>query len=252
MIINMTGAGGGGAGLNFNVVRYATESALLAAVPKENTIGIITTTPITSWFFDAEEPETVADGMVWFPTGTSSQVEFNALKKNGLQVYPISAKQYVSGKWVDKTAKSYQGGKWVDWITYLYNQGNELADITGGWNVFNGENGSSSKKSNCLHLESATSGYSHMSVVATENAISRGTYSILNFAINFTRVDDHGIDFGISETKPTSFTDSSDGYTTINTVGEHTVTYDISSFDSFYVHMYSQGGIADVYKVWLS
>lgn len=76
-----------------------------------------------------------ATGQIWNSTGTSSPVEFNALKKNGLQVYPISAKQYISGKWVDKTAKSYQGGKWVDWITYLYNLGDECEDITGGWTV---------------------------------------------------------------------------------------------------------------------
>lgn len=117
------GPGGGGASLNFAVKAYSSEAELLAAVPKENTIGIITTTPITSWFFDAEEPETVADGMVWFPTGTSSTLAFNALKKNGIQVYPISAKQYVGGAWVDKTAMSYRGGEWVDWITYLYRKG---------------------------------------------------------------------------------------------------------------------------------
>lgn len=76
---------------------------------------------------------TAQDGMVHFMIGTSSSTPFNALKKNGLQVYPLSAKQYVSGAWVDKTAKSYQGGRWVDWITYLYNMGDECAKITGGW-----------------------------------------------------------------------------------------------------------------------
>lgn len=56
-----------------------------------------------------------ATGQAWILTGASSQVAFNALKKNWLYVYPISAKQYVNGAWVDKTAKSYQGGKWVEW-----------------------------------------------------------------------------------------------------------------------------------------
>jgi hypothetical protein len=58
--------------------------------------------------------------MVWVFIGKSSAVAFNALKKNGIQVYPISAKQYVNGAWVDVTAKSYQNGKWVDWILYCY------------------------------------------------------------------------------------------------------------------------------------
>ena len=112
-----------GTKLNFKVVGYATEAELLADTPKENTIGIITTNNITGWLFSATEPESPTDGMVWISTGTFSPVEFNAMKKNGIQVYPISAKQYISGAWVDKTAKSYQGGKWVDWITYLFKEG---------------------------------------------------------------------------------------------------------------------------------
>lgn len=78
-------------------------------------------------YIDAE------DGAVWIYTGTSSPAEFNALKKNGIQVYPISVKQYVNGEWVGVTAKSYQNGAWVDWVTYLYNKGNEYTDLTGGF-----------------------------------------------------------------------------------------------------------------------
>lgn len=51
-------------------------------------------------------------------------------------IYPISAKQYVSGAWVDKTAKSYQNGAWIDWITYLYNKGNQYTALTGGWTSY--------------------------------------------------------------------------------------------------------------------
>lgn len=131
MIFNVTG--GGGAALNFKVLAYATEEALLAATPAENTIGIITETPITSWIFSATEPSPAAAGMVWISIGTSSSVEFNALKKNGLQVYPISAKQYVGGAWVDKVAKSYQGGEWVVWLIYLYKAPEEYTELTGGW-----------------------------------------------------------------------------------------------------------------------
>ena len=79
---------------------------------------------------------TLDEGFVWFPIGTSSPVGFNAVKKNGIQVYPISAKQYVGVEWVEKTAKSYQGGEWVDWFTYLYKQGHKFESITGGWSGF--------------------------------------------------------------------------------------------------------------------
>lgn len=73
------------------------------------------------------------EGETWILTGASSPVGFNALKKNGLTVYPLSAKQYIGGTWVEKTAKSYQGGAWVDWTLYLFNNGDQCVSLTGGW-----------------------------------------------------------------------------------------------------------------------
>lgn len=103
--------GGGSGGLNFKVVGGTSAPAS----PKENTIWINTNTTITSYVFSATQP-TGSAGMVWIFIVTSSNAEFNALKKNGIQVCPISAKQYVGSAWVDKIAKSYQGGEWVDWF----------------------------------------------------------------------------------------------------------------------------------------
>lgn len=113
--------GGGSGGLNFKVVSYTTESELLADTPKENTIGIITTNKITAWLISPVQPASLLDGAVWISTGTSSAVPFNALKsaKQAIHIYPIHAKQYISGAWVDLTAKSYQGGDWVDWFVTL-------------------------------------------------------------------------------------------------------------------------------------
>lgn len=112
--------GGGSEGLNFKIVSYATESELLADTPKENTIGVITSIPITGYHFGTEEPSPAAEGMVWITTGTSSSVGFNALKKNAIQVYPLSANQYVSGAWVSVEAKAYQNGEWIDFILTLF------------------------------------------------------------------------------------------------------------------------------------
>lgn len=80
--------GGGGAPLNFEVVGNQQPDN-----SKENTLWVNTDVKITSWIFSATEPENPAEGMVWFSVGTSSPVEFNALKKNGIQIYPLSAKQ---------------------------------------------------------------------------------------------------------------------------------------------------------------
>lgn len=130
-----TGGGGGGAGLNFKIVRNPKPSN-----PAENTIWVDTDVDITGWEFSTTEPENPEEGMVWITTGTASTVEFNALKKNGVMVYPLAAKQYIDGTWLDKTAKSYQNGEWVDWMMYLYNKGVEYVDpSTGkGW-AFSGK-----------------------------------------------------------------------------------------------------------------
>ena len=108
---------GGDNPLNFKVVGGTSEPSN----PKENMIWVNTNTAITSYIFSTTQPTGTA-GMVWFRTGKSSTAVFNALKKNNIQIYPASAKQYVSGTWVEKTAKSYQGGKWVDWVEQFYLQ----------------------------------------------------------------------------------------------------------------------------------
>ena len=120
--------GASGTPLNFKVVGGTSAPSS----PSENTIWVNTSTTITSYVFSATQP-TGATGMVWLQTGTTSSAAFNALKKNTINVYPSVCKQYVSNAWVSKTAKIYQSGKWVDLIFWLYNQGDECANVTGGW-----------------------------------------------------------------------------------------------------------------------
>lgn len=54
------------------------------------------------------------DGTVYFKTSTSSNTPINVLKNNNITVYPISAKQCISGALVDKVAKIWQNGEWVE------------------------------------------------------------------------------------------------------------------------------------------
>lgn len=133
--------GGGGAGLNFSVKAYASESVLPSA-GKENTIAVIAD-EINGWIFSATEPANPSEGMVWIPTGTSSTVKFNALKKNGIEVYPQSAKQYTDGEWVQIDAYMDKSGQWVQFShivtdVYLYNRGDTCDAVTGGWVGYNG------------------------------------------------------------------------------------------------------------------
>lgn len=123
--------GNGGGGIALKIIRAAS-ALTLPATAAANTIAVITETEITGWVFSATAPETPAEGVVWFATGTRSPVAVNVLKKNGIWIYPASCQQYVSGVWVAKTAKTYQSGAWVEWLYWLYDTGSkkvELRDI---------------------------------------------------------------------------------------------------------------------------
>ena len=170
---------GGGASLNFKVVGGTSAPAS----PKANTIWVNTDVAITIWRFQPYQPSTPTEGMVWISTGNTSPAMFNALKKNVIIINPISAKQYISGAWVDKTAKSYQNGAWVDWITYLYDKGNQYTSLTGGWTSY-GDSAKITFNSDHILLE-IVSGYNETWGMAyTKNKIDVTGISTLYFYID--------------------------------------------------------------------
>lgn len=129
MILNLSGGGSSGTALNFKVVGGTTQPVSAS----ENTIWVNTDTDISSWGFSATQPSSPSEGQVWIQTGTVSQAEFNALKKNTVQVYPIAVYQYISGAWAAKTAMTYQDGSWKDWLKYLFNRGDQCISMGGSW-----------------------------------------------------------------------------------------------------------------------
>lgn len=114
MIFNMDS--GGNASFNFKIVGGTSAPSSAS----ENTIWINTSTAITSWIFSTTQPSG-SSGMVWIKTGLYSMNAFNALKKNGIQIYPLNAYQYNGSSWVSKPIKIYQGGAWKTPEVYLYN-----------------------------------------------------------------------------------------------------------------------------------
>lgn len=112
--------GSGGTPLNFKIIAYGDENTLLAATPAENTFGVITEARITSWIFAFAEPTEPVEGMVWIEVGKSGSLILNALKKNGIILYPVRAKQYASGQWVMVEAYIYQGGAWTNLFYGLF------------------------------------------------------------------------------------------------------------------------------------
>lgn len=126
--VPLEGFGGGSNPLNFRVVGNPKPSN-----PKENTLWVNTDVKITDWVFSVAEPNGLADGAVWFPIGTFGTAGFNALKKHGIQLCPLSAKQYVGGSLVDREAQIYKDGAWSSFVTYLFDSGDQYTSLTGGW-----------------------------------------------------------------------------------------------------------------------
>ena len=85
------GGGGGGSSLNFNVKLGTSQPSS----PKENDIWVNTNVTDAEWVFSATQPASKSN-LVWIKTGTASDAAFNALKENGIWVYPMEAKQYVN------------------------------------------------------------------------------------------------------------------------------------------------------------
>lgn len=111
--------------LNYRVVAFDSRNDFVdnPLLYGKNTIGIHTTTPITSYIFDKTEPVNPVEGMVWFSTVDASGLEFNALDKDCIMVRPKNCMQHESGAWVEKDVRFFVDGEWVPWVKYLYDYG---------------------------------------------------------------------------------------------------------------------------------
>lgn len=125
-IVPLEGFSGNFSPLNFTIKTFATEEDLLASTALENTIGVVTTTPIVNYYFQSSTPATLAEGELWFYTGNHRDaIKINALKNHNLELYPILARQMESGVLVIKPTYVYQNGIWnnIDVLKYLYKAG---------------------------------------------------------------------------------------------------------------------------------
>ena len=245
--------GPGGVSLNFAVKAYPSEEALLAAAPKDNTIGIITDTPITSWIFSESEPES-AHGLLWVTTADNSPVEFNALKKNGILVYPLSAKQYIDGAWVDVTAKSYQNGAWKSWWNgELYDSGDQYTGVTGGWfsNPNDAKNYLSFDADGMRFING--DGTTTPVTVYTQNKIDVTRFSKLRVNGTATKFDGNNIKFGLTNSNTTGYNPSFVASAQISKTGSIDATLDLSGVadGSYYVAIWSKYATAKITQIML-
>lgn len=250
MIFNMVG-GSGNAVLNFKIVAYSTKGvyasikdAMLASKPSENTIGVVTTTPIGSYILSPSEPPVPTSGMLWIAIGTSSNITFNVVKKNAIRVCPVFAKQYINNAWVEVEAMSYVNG-WIPWVTYLYNKGDEFMDLTGGWNGYNyktSTSGSTAAKPTVTKNTDTIKvslGDLKAGALFTEKAIDLTNISVLS--IDVLDVTGGDLPFlAVSKTKAPNYEVTEDDRVQIRKAG--TTTLDVSKHQGpYYVVVSLQG-----------
>ena len=232
MIFNMVGVGGSG-GLNFEVVGGTTQPTS----PKENTIWVNTSTDITGWAFSVTEPSSPVEGMVWIKTNTSGIIAFNALNKNTIEIYPLSAKQYISGAWVDKTAKIYQNQQWVDWWNgELYKNGETYNDITGGWGSKSSTAGNVIEpvfESDGIRISFSRAKYATQtsSIASTADPIDLADVTTLSINIYSWSGSRGYFRFGVCHSSTTNASNLT-SYITINEAGIHEL--DVQSLDGLY------------------
>lgn len=202
-MLGRTNTGGGGGGLNVQVVGgTATPSN-----PKENTIWFDTDVKITTWAFSATAPEAPVEGVAWIVTGNASPAEFNALKKHSIVVYPVSGKQYISGVWVDKPCQIYQGGEWsAFWDGYYFENGNQYENITGGWTTQEYKNDTSAQVTVDKTL-TVSAPQSNNATIGTANKIDLEDVDTLY--VECTEKGAYSVYLTVSETKTVS---TSGGY----------------------------------------
>lgn len=250
MIFNMTG---GGAPLNFKVVPNPQPDTA-----KENTIWV-DTDRINNYYFSATQPEGMVDYDVWFPVGTSSTVEFNALKKGGIQVYPLSAKQYVGGALVSKTAKSYQNGKWVDWMLLIYNNATsfENTDVLGGKGFYitansPGRNGTLTKTADGISINSNSD--ANLTTVSHDSKVSfvgRTTLHVL-WEGGDTSYDKNMQGIGIFDVNNTNYVSSAKAFLAKTQTGKYEATLDISNVSNGYIGLIGYDSTITFKQVWFT
>jgi hypothetical protein len=180
-------------------------------------------------------------------------------------VYPLTAKQYVNGAWVYKTAKIYQGGKWVDlWNGSLYDSGNEYTEITGGWVAEGKAMGNwatgvgtpvLTKNSDNMVFSVSISG--NGAIFYTKNKINLANYKTLHLECTLNTPSavgyEHRHNLNIWTSIGTYYTDNRAATTDLHGKGDATRSIDVSNLnDSYYIGFASYTNETVVVKrLWL-
>lgn len=251
------GGSGGSGGGGFELI--VTGGTVSPAKATHNTIWLNTSHEITSCVFSAIEPENPAQGMALIMISDSGKVKVcSPVDGNWITVYPISAKQYIGGAWVDVEAKSYQNGEWMDWWTgmYLFDEGDQCVDITGGWvigglniNATYGDGVATIGDVLTVTTKTSTGTINRQSAIATKNAINVSGYKTLKIVVDDVMPSNAGVIyccFGLSADKAAHTA-------TKGITGTGEMSMDISTMSGSYypfIHVSNSDRRLVVSKIW--
>ena len=247
----------GGAPLNFKLRAFSSKAEMEGYRLKENTIGVITSTAISEWAFSPTEPEAPTPGFVWLVTGNDSFIKLNALKKNSFYVYPLYAKQYINGAWVDVPTYTYQNGslsKW--WEGEIYDNGNQFEAVTGGLiSLIGGGNGKGSITFGDSSISFATKSSYESGTVYTNNLMDLTRFSKMVVELNVTGVNtaiSTTVSIGIASVNTnTRGSDVAIVKTNSKATGAYTLECDISTVDSGYPYVCADEANFETTKIYL-
>lgn len=221
MIFNMTS----GAGLALNVVAYS--SAPTGTAP-ENTVAIVTSTPITGYTISSTTPSVTTNGYVYIQTGITATAPINISPTEQVYLYPLRAYQRQNGSWVSVSAYTYSNGSWVNWNTYFYATGSgALVPLTVLKNSSVSASSVSIRSDYIYMLVNSAVGYAGVGV-RTTSTVNMSLYSQIVFDVYMTSasngtlycgVDTRVLDETGTPTVRVAATKGTRGLVTVNTSG---------------------------------
>ena len=180
---------------------------------------------MTGNVFSSTEPTTPNEGCVWFKTDEYNHISFDALQKNVAMIYPRACYQYYSNAWQRKEMQIYQNGAWNDLRFYLFKDGVDNTEITGGY-VGTGSYGKFKIENGVIftYASGGTTG-----ACRTVNPISLDGYITLNY--NVTEFNANSMWLGV--TAGTSTGDAEFvAFKLSSTITSGIITVDISEISS--------------------
>lgn len=221
MIINMVGGSGGA---SVYVKSYATKEGLLASTANENTIGVVTASPVSDFYIQSTAPAHAA-GRVYIHTGTSGNCSLNI--GNNVTIYPLYARISNGNTWTSIPMYVRKGGAWVTPNLVLMENKvkvNEFTKNAGTSITVNGLDlslyNSSATEKHCGYLEVDLTDWRKLYCKIYTNLFS-------SYASMYCRL-------GITDTPntPTTWINYTDCRPSGNTAGEYEYEFDLTSYSN--------------------